>query len=538
MNTQGLTKLFLTRSEVIFELVAKENITINRKNLPLGGSLTTTIKNCVFYDLSLDIPIVSITFENCQFKTLEIFINYPTDRIVLSNCKIETLLIKGDGNVRLTSLSICGELKYFNIYGHISKVRLHDLKKCVQVEQDVKVSDSVITGAGIDSLELNSISDLVIIAKGRINKIFNERFYNIGLTLNRIIDLAEFTTTNCEVSLFRFVESGLNKVNFTDGTDNSILIENVTSGRFALNGGSYKSVLLSGSGSFTLKAKGSESTNLTIDKFVMSYFDFEEKGYIDFERIESIRELRFANVQNEGSIYINGCEIKDRLTIVKSKLNRCTYNNISLDEKCEVDILDVDISDTNFNNFRWNKNYLLSDKFTDDKYVTYSSFLLALRESYRQLKSNYLKNGNKIEALEFQRNELSAHYRILTLRLSKEPTWKNLGNFLIVASNKWFSDFGQNIWKPVVFLMAFHLLWFNILLIDKFGIYPIIFGWDDNITVASFNSFFITLLPTHGLELTINDATKSIGGWIDFFMRIFSSYFIFYFVYSSRKYHH
>jgi hypothetical protein len=127
------------------------------------------------------------------------------------------------------------------------------------------------------------------------------------------------------------------------------------------------------------------------------------------------------------------------------------------------------------------------------------------------------------------------HFEIL--KLKRYNSLRDLGNYLIVATHKWSSDFGQNIWRPLFFLFSFHLLWHNLLLIAQFDVYPNLVQVDWQITKDAFNSYFKTLLPTHGADLTIDGLRKDIGGWTDFMMRVSSGYFMFYFVFSSRKYH-
>lgn len=539
MTSKELISQLARRKPITIEnQSATENIAISKKTLVVTHDLAVTFKDCSFLELSLDTKIRAITFQNCKIQLLEILVNHPAEVLTFEQCTIEKLIVRGRSDVLVKSLVIGGILKQFDISGNIDKVHLNYVEQASLNEPDFTVSDSVINGYNIKSLELNSIRGINIRATGRITKIINGNSEDIELTLTNLRDLSSFSAYNCETTVFRFLNSELETVAFFEGDQNTIEIDNLKSGQFTLNGGNYSRLRLHGTASYFLKGTKSDNSNLSVKEFVFYNLTLVEKAIINFERIEWIGAMLLVNFQNNGSLYVNGCEIKDQLTILESKLNNCTFNNINLADECEVDILDVDISETIFNNFRWNRDYILSDKFTEDKYTNYFSFLLALRESYRQLKANYLKNGNKIESLEFQKHELNTHYKILRLNLKKSRSWRNLGNYLIVASNKVFSDFGQNIWKPIVFLISFHILWFNVLLITRFDVYPIIYGYDADATKSAVNGFFITLLPTHGLELTIDSITKPIGGLVDFFMRVFGGYFIFYFVYSSRKYHH
>jgi hypothetical protein len=167
---------------------------------------------------------------------------------------------------------------------------------------------------------------------------------------------------------------------------------------------------------------------------------------------------------------------------------------------------------------------------TSGQFPNINEFYKCLRETYRQLKSTYVAQGKKIESLEFQKRELIMHYKILN-----EIKWKssaNFGNYLIIGSNKLASDFGQNIWKPLIGLFFVHFILFNCFLpANDIGYISSDFDW--KFTKDMISQYFFTLLPTHPFLLD----GKNIGGFWDVLMRIFSGYFIFYFITASRKYH-
>jgi hypothetical protein len=255
-----------------------------------------------------------------------------------------------------------------------------------------------------------------------------------------------------------------------------------------------------------------------------------------------IKELSFEGLQNDALILFLNCEVSNVLRFYQSNLGKFQFSNVKVDESCRIDLLDSGIIDVHFNSFRWNKSYKLFEIFDPYilvRYDTPNSFLHSLRESYRQLKANYLKNGNKIEALEFQRREMEIYLKILSQK--RFHSWRNLGNYLIVKTNKWFSDFGQNIWKPLIFLLLSHLIFANLIFHDfQLGFNPtfVLNELDYSSTFKAINLYFQTLLPIHGTAVKDMFGKEiSIGGLWDFLDRILASYFIFYFVSATRKYH-
>jgi hypothetical protein len=326
-------------------------------------------------------------------------------------------------------------------------------------------------------------------------------------------------------------------MNFHRCSDTSLEASYLTAEHLGLYEGTFKKVQLYHECDFNLSA----DNNVKIESLVFYGSRITKGRRLNIEEV-SFNELEFNTIYNEGLIQILNCRIGRRLAVVKSNLGQLQLTNVTIDKECRIDILDSNINDVLFNSFKWNRSYKLSESFdawTQVRYKTVLNFLFSLRESYRQLKANYLKNGNKIEALEFQKGEMNMHYRILSS--SKFSSFRNLGNFLIVATNKWASDFGQNIWKPLLWLLIMHLVVINLLILSfNVGICAATsFEAIDCIaTIKGGDLFFHTLLPTHFATVrALDNSEVYIGGFLDFLSRILSGYFIFYFISASRKYH-
>jgi hypothetical protein len=329
-------------------------------------------------------------------------------------------------------------------------------------------------------------------------------------------------------------------INFNRCTSTSIETTYLTADHFGLNEGSYETIRFYHDCNFNFLASHILE-QLTINKLIFQGAKPKKDRTLKVEKAK-IKELSFEGLQNDALILFLNCEVSNVLRFYQSNLGKFQFSNVKVDESCRIDLLDSGIIDVHFNSFRWNKSYKLFEIFDPYilvRYDTPNSFLHSLRESYRQLKANYLKNGNKIEALEFQRREMEIYLKILSQK--RFHSWRNLGNYLIVKTNKWFSDFGQNIWKPLIFLLLSHLIFANLIFHDfQLGFNPtfVLNELDYSSTFKAINLYFQTLLPIHGTAVKDMFGKEiSIGGLWDFLDRILASYFIFYFVSATRKYH-
>ena len=263
---------------------------------------------------------------------------------------------------------------------------------------------------------------------------------------------------------------------------------------------------------------------------VNSWPTIRETNFL-FANIKKLNEFNAMDVNYFNEAFFDNFKIREKFLLMNSSLIKCKFNKIDL-QTAQLSLWDTYLQDSDFVNVEW------PDDFRINEAVDHPNDFESLREAYRQLKRISLNQNNKIHALEFQRNEMRMQYEIL----SRKPKWglknfKNLGNFLIVGTHKWVSDFGQNIWKPLLLLLGFHLIWFHFLMYTELGI---VWSSTPNYTdsIEAVHSYFNTLLPTHGIEQQLASGEKiKITGLLDFVMRIFSGYFIFYFIYVSRKYH-
>jgi hypothetical protein len=179
-----------------------------------------------------------------------------------------------------------------------------------------------------------------------------------------------------------------------------------------------------------------------------------------------------------------------------------------------------------------------------------------LKESYREFKVHFLEKHNYFDAMLFATNELRVEQRIKHLEtwfISFKSFWFNFGDWLVLSTNKWFSNYGLSWTRPLIWwLFFFHLIPFCfIICYSNLGIRPAFdfasFTWqviDKDATAEVIKLYLKLLFPIHGtsVDINLNGVEKSQDLWDvllgipDLFLRIFSSYFIFLVVRGTRKF--
>jgi hypothetical protein len=149
------------------------------------------------------------------------------------------------------------------------------------------------------------------------------------------------------------------------------------------------------------------------------------------------------------------------------------------------------------------------------------------REIYRQLKFAYEKQGDIINGQMFHSREMVAYNR--TLNFEKSPWTK-----AIIKMSYWFSDFGQSFIRPLIWLLAGHLILLQILIAcGHFNDLAIDLGnpsWKG--FEKSFIQFFKLINPLRRAENTF-DGYEIV---IDLAMRVWSSYMIYNIIRATRRF--
>jgi hypothetical protein len=470
---------------------------------------THKIKNCKFQSLRLNSSIRSIMLENCSASNL-VITGSTIQFIELINCDVKTIKVESYNivtNKNMVSLKIEGnktKIEELVIEGIFKKITIKSVGEIRKVT--------------FNSVEVNEVG--VYHVKAAIFE-----FKDVVVTQSAIF-------TSSIDNILDFHNSKFGEIIVILPTNIEVEISNVKSDSISFHAGTYERIEFIGNGEYDLTI-GLQKQATKVNLLCLDGFFLTDKSRIKLLDTD-VSELRINDFENNGTLTLNNCSFKNSFSVSNSNLGETILNNIDA-LSTNILLINSNLLDTIFTNFRWPLNYEF--KYLASKQAP----LAALRESYRQLKVNYQKSGNRIESLEFQKKELEIHYKHLKQNKFKRPFWPNLGNFLIVGTNKWSSDFGQNIWKPILLLFGIHLLLFNLLLYFTPEL-NITMGFSDGFgkeaTLNGLRLFFQLLLPVHSTDFKVDGSNiVLVGGFLDFLMRIFSGYFLYYFISASRKYH-
>lgn len=238
------------------------------------------------------------------------------------------------------------------------------------------------------------------------------------------------------------------------------------------------------------------------------------------------------------SFRISNCELSSEMLISRIRIG---------DEGLIVE--NSDITKAKFQSIKWDKNYKVNTRRENYSLKEETDFLWNIREVYRQLKVISQKADNKIDASYFAANELEAQLKLLSYsvprRTSAVKGWRNWfyrkkcfdSDFLVLWTNKKFSNFGNSLWLPLGWLLTFHFLTFQLLLFLSTPYrWFLDVNWPDTCRVIEL--FVLTLSPIHSFTIKLGSEEFNLVGIPDFVSRIVNSYFIFYFLRATRKYHY
>jgi hypothetical protein len=294
--------------------------------------------------------------------------------------------------------------------------------------------------------------------------------------------------------------------------------------------GQYEKIILISPEVKVFQIKGSDvmPDTLKISELYIPFSSLDGNIFIKNCEIDRLF-FKSLNIQ-KGELGMFHVKIKDRALFTDSNLSGAIFNDISFKE-ARISFDRSHIDSTIFSNILWPDSYILNTESELLKKSPTSNYNdLVKKEAYRQLKNNSKKSSNHIEALKFYRNEMDEYWKYI--KTSKDETWAN--RFLI-GINKYVSDFGQNYWRPLVWLLGFHLVFFLVLFFTKFNF---VFQFNTNLSFTSeaFNlavgEFFRLINPAHKMAPEM----KSWYVIIDMLMRISSGFFIYQFIRATRKF--
>ncbi len=503
-----------------------------------------SVKNSVLDCLRIIGSPIDLSFNNCIIKELDVSADYGRN-ISLINCSIKHLRISTENG-----LFQIGKLEITGAQTKIDKMEITQGSiQSLSITEPEGFGELNILNTSIGTLNLSVMrSGPNINCK---NPTITAASVNNCTSLTLNVDngnIHQLEVSKCSACTFNLTDTSGAAFRFFENRVQSIDFKSSEIKKVALESGTFDTLWFHNKCDISLHTEIGESKT-EIREIRFENCELPTDGMLSFVSI-SIKILYVYNLRNRGRIYLQDSTISEYLIIQNSDVGKFDFDNIDLSDKTQFNIATSAINEARFNSFSWPNGYKFYETWEGNKneyqkrFKDETSFLLAIREGYRQLKSNHLKIDNKIIALEFQKNEMRMQYEIV--KKNWNNSWADRANFLIVGTHKWVSDFGQNIWKPFLLLLIVHLVLFVGLLYSNPDLNLRPFG---NITLDAtcdgVSKYFQTLLLTHGFSIApysdnsdeASTSWVSIGGVWDTAIRIFSAYFIFYFISASRKYH-
>jgi len=257
--------------------------------------------------------------------------------------------------------------------------------------------------------------------------------------------------------------------------------------------------------------------------------------YFEGFKVASLTIYRFLN---EGRLRIqNMMAIKpterSEIVVYDSKLTNTEFYETDL-SKFNVILHDSFVSETLFINIEWPK-YILpygGTYISDDEKKIPSKIIEAKKQKdvYRQIKFALNKQGDTIGEHYFHSLEMITYNKTLSGRERR-----NWGTKLVIGLSNIFSDFGQSLSLPFLWLIGGgYFLYLLMISCFSYGNYKIVScaNNDWNVFLNAFAEFIRILNPLHK-----ND--PELMGWlllIDIILRIWSSYMLYNFIRASRRF--
>lgn len=247
----------------------------------------------------------------------------------------------------------------------------------------------------------------------------------------------------------------------------------------------------------------------------------------------SLRSFMIIDFTNYSDISFDKCRGFGDCTLNLSDcdLGLTKFNEFEFDSFLEIRIDNATLDNIKLSSCTWFKDEVLSINGSKTDYKR-------KREIYRQFKQALKTNGNQIESLIFQANELSTYSKELDTEQNK-----SLGDKVIMWISK-SNDFGLNWIKPALILsivtFAIYLLILpgisgKILFSLSLDTSDIIETWE--VLTNNFKTFWNLFNPVRSFDLTYGDTIQS--DWIyfiDLVHRVFLGIMIFQIIKAFRKY--
>jgi hypothetical protein len=256
------------------------------------------------------------------------------------------------------------------------------------------------------------------------------------------------------------------------------------------------------------------------ESYVIKDFDTNKFSIYNLNRAglsHRISNIRFVNLGEQPSFNVG------QSNLVGYNFDRIDFSDVLFDVNDSMLLPATFVNIIwNFDSNSWRTTFLMD---TEEKYK-----FLELQNTFSQLRTNYEKQGNRIVVLEFRRLEMEMQKRINQCRKKDRKRWDKMQDWIIINFLGYAIDnFGQNLFRPLVLLLAVHGVLFGFFL------------WEEN-AHFDFSYYSATVNLYKGAKLylyTLNPVHKmdyARFGVANFLMRLFSALFIYHIIKVSRKY--
>jgi hypothetical protein len=436
------------------------------ENIDLGKGLS--FHSCNFKDLFLlkgakaegylhrqDDIFYSLTFEGCNIPRFTLYDNFLERGIEISKdskidgLNIQALKISNTG-INIEDSSFEKKFSFTQVVSISGPINIYNSKLNCRLK---------IENLHVDSISFNGVEikkdALIWLVKCNSGITFNDGTYNDDFKMTAVNVNENLTIYGTEFKKNLLIEIE-DPTNDRIGAIRAVYISDAKFGNGFILKGAYRII-----NALHLKSSPILSGTVLFDGCLFNKVNLSgdnHKGNIIFTS-SKFGSVSFDHFSNYGNILFSSCEAISKedseLRIGFSNLGKGQFFNFSFDSFSKVAIFDSQISEIITTGVTW-----FNDKQLTVESYPRQDFYIKKREVFRQLKQSSEKQGDKIQALEFQALELKAFKQSVK---TKEHFFNNDRMILLLSQT---NDFGLNWRKPLYWVTGITILFFILIAID------------------------------------------------------------------------
>ncbi|MBX2914943.1 MAG: hypothetical protein KF856_06675 [Cyclobacteriaceae bacterium] len=426
-------------------------------------------QNCTFHKLSFEnVGVGSLKFIECIVEQLTLtdveindltFVHSNVQRIELIKCQRGNLIINTGSKINsieindgaLTSLSLKNSTFKELTINNCSSTKKIELVNSPSPVVERMEDRPILTITNVKDARLTL--DYCGIKEAKINN----------------SNLEAFQIQNCEIIDIPIEKTNIVSVGISNSKIKNLKSNGSTITNFVTNKSDFEKIEIHASQIFQYGINGSiDQTKSKVSVLDFCESSISSKGALKISDLQ-IDNLIINHLKALGPVEISNSKINNIFSFEYSQLGESSFNSLNLRDCQEIKTLNSSFTSCKFFNVQWPSNYRIYEYQKEIDHSTnaetkITKYYNPLRESYRQLVSVSNRELNKIDSLFFQKQELRIYFKII--KFHKWKSWGNFQDFLVLGSNKLFSDFGQNIWKPLVWWLPIHGLLFSLIIMN------------------------------------------------------------------------